>query len=209
LDPADPTVTQERISTRMLLEDTVQAIREADLERRRRVAERRRLRRPVVRVDQILQELEEIHLRGGIKVPAVTIAKIERLLETLPPECPTAFPLRTTITRVMDHLYAIQDCLLSRKDVGRASLQVQDMALHPAAVDQAGAEVPLGVDPVQRRDRMHAQPAALAHLVAVEDLEDELVARLPQHNVMVRVFVDADSDADAVNRAARRVLVPS
>jgi hypothetical protein len=123
----------------MLLEDTVQAIREADLERRRRLAERRRLHRPVARVDQILQELEEIHLRGGIKVPAVTIAKIERLLETLPPECPTEFPLRTTITRVMDHLYAIQDCLLSRKDVGRASLQVQDMELDQLERDEEGS----------------------------------------------------------------------
>lgn len=113
----------------MLLEDTVQAIREADEARRRRVAERRRLRRPVARVDELLQELEEIHLQGGKKVPAATIIKIERMLETLPAECPTEFPLRTTITRVMDRLYAIQDCLLSRKDEERVMLQVQDMAL--------------------------------------------------------------------------------
>jgi hypothetical protein len=113
----------------MLLEDTVQAIREADLQRRRRLAERRRLRRPVVLVDLILQELEEIHLRGGIKVPAATIDRIERLLPTLPPECQSEFPLRTTITRVMDHLYAIQDCLLSRKNVERIKLQLQDVAL--------------------------------------------------------------------------------
>jgi hypothetical protein len=123
----------------MLLEDTVQAIRKADLERRRRLAERRRLRRPVARVDQILQELEEIHLRGGIKVPAATIAKIERLLETLPPECCTEFPLRTTITRVMDHLYAVQDCLLTLKDVQRASLQVQDMELERVEPDEEGS----------------------------------------------------------------------
>jgi HD superfamily phosphohydrolase len=38
---------------------------------------------------------------------------------------------------------------------------------------------------------------------------DELVARLPQHNVIVRVFVDDDAQADAVNSAARRVLIPS
>ncbi|MFY9615207.1 MAG: hypothetical protein WAT58_07375 [Candidatus Dormiibacterota bacterium] len=123
----------------MLLEDTVQAIREADRERRRRLAERRRLRRPVARVDEILQELEEIHLRGGIKVPAATIAKIERLLETLPPECRTEFPLRTTITRVMDRLYAIQDCLLTRKDERRATLQVQDMELEQVEPDEEGS----------------------------------------------------------------------
>jgi hypothetical protein len=123
----------------MLLEDTVQAIREADRERRRRLAERRRLRRPVAKVDEILQELEEIHLRGGIKVPAATIAKIERLLETLPPECRTEFPLRTTITRVMDRLYAIQDCLLTRKDQRRATLQVQDMELEQVEPDEEGS----------------------------------------------------------------------
>ena len=123
----------------MLLEDTVEAIREADRERRRRLAERRRLRRPVVKVDQILQELEEIHLRGGIKVPAATIVKIERLLETLPPECQTEFPLRTTITRVMDRLYAIQDCLLTRKDQRRATLQVQDMELEHLEPDEEGS----------------------------------------------------------------------
>ncbi|HEV3234532.1 MAG TPA: hypothetical protein VG329_08290 [Candidatus Dormibacteraeota bacterium] len=123
----------------MLLEDTVQAIREADRERRRRLAERRRLRRPVAKVDEILQELEEIHLRGGIKVPAATIAKIERLLETLPPECRTEFPLRTTITRVMDRLYAIQDCLLTRKDGRRATLQVQDMELEQVEPDEEGS----------------------------------------------------------------------
>src|SRR5437899_8563725 len=124
----------------MLLEDTVQAIREADRQRRNRLAERRRLRRPVVLVDQLLQELEEIQLRGGIKVPAATIARIERLLETLPPECQTEFPLRTTITRVMDRLYAIQDCLLTRKDTARQHLQREDMELEqlePGEADSA------------------------------------------------------------------------
>ncbi|MEA2647100.1 MAG: hypothetical protein QOE92_2183 [Chloroflexota bacterium] len=122
----------------MLLEDTVRAIREADVQRRRRLAEDRRLRRPVQQVDEILHELEEIHLRGGIKVPAATITRIEQLLTTLPPECNTGFPLRTTITRVMDHLYGVQDCLLSRKDQGRAVLQLEDSALEQLDPDPPG-----------------------------------------------------------------------
>jgi hypothetical protein len=112
----------------MPLEDTIRAIRQADGERRRKLAELRRLRRPVAMVDEILQELEEIHLRGGIKVPALMITRIEELLRTLPEECRTEFPLRTTITRVMDHLYSIQDTLLSRKDQRRARLQQIDSA---------------------------------------------------------------------------------
>jgi HD superfamily phosphohydrolase len=38
---------------------------------------------------------------------------------------------------------------------------------------------------------------------------DELVARLPQHDAIVRVFVDDERATGAVNAAARRVLVPS
>jgi hypothetical protein len=115
--------------TKVLLEDTAKAIRDAEDQRRRRVAEQKVLRRPVSQVDQILQELEEIHLRGGIKVPAAVILRIERLLETLPADCRTEFPLRTTITRVMDNLYDIQDRLLSRKDRSRKLLQAQDVEL--------------------------------------------------------------------------------
>jgi hypothetical protein len=113
----------------MPIEDTARAIREADERRRRRLAQQRRLRRPVEQVDRILEELEEIHLRGGIKVPAAMIQRIERLLETLPADCPTEFPLRTTIVRVMDNLYAIQDRLLTRKDTTRTVLQAEDRAL--------------------------------------------------------------------------------
>jgi hypothetical protein len=110
----------------MPIEETARAIREAEERRRRRLAEQRRLRRPVEQVDRILQELEEIHLRGGIKVPAVMIRRIERLLAELPADCRAEFPLRTTIVRVMDHLYAIQDRLLSRKDRSRKRLQAED-----------------------------------------------------------------------------------
>ena len=112
----------------MLIEDTARAIREAEDQRRRRLAQQLRLRRPVQQVDEILQDLEEVHLQGGIKVPVAIIARIEQLLETLPVDCRTEFPLRTTIVRVMDRLYAIQDLLLSRKDQTRIRLQAQDRA---------------------------------------------------------------------------------
>lgn len=126
----DPCATPARIwLTKVLLEDTAKAIRDAEDQRRRRDAEQKLLRRPVSQVDQILQELEEIHLRGGIKVPAAMILQIEQLLETLPADCRTEFPLRTTITRVMDNLYDIQDRLLSRKDRSRKLLQAQDVEL--------------------------------------------------------------------------------
>jgi hypothetical protein len=121
----------------MLLEDTARAIRDAEEQRRRRVAAQRRLRRPVSQVDQILAELEEIHLQGGIKVPATMILRIEQLLATLPPECRRQFPLRTTITRVMDNLYDIQDRLLTLKDRSRELLRAQDVELdHDVELDR-------------------------------------------------------------------------
>jgi hypothetical protein len=113
----------------MPIEETARAIREAEERRRLLLAEQRRLRRPVEQVDRILQQLEEIHLRGGIKVPAAMIERIEHLLETLPADCRMDFPLRTTIVRVMDNLYAIQDRLLSRKDSTRRLLQAEDHKL--------------------------------------------------------------------------------
>src|SRR5258708_4479920 len=113
----------------MLLEDTARAIRDAEEQRRRRLDAQRRLRRPVSQVDQVLAELEEIHLRGGIKVPAAMILRIEQLLETLPPECRRQFPLRTTITRVMDNLYDIQDRLLTMKNRSRELLRAEDVEM--------------------------------------------------------------------------------
>jgi hypothetical protein len=113
----------------MQLEDTVRVIHEAESRRRRRLLELQRMKRPVQQVDEILQELEELHLRGGIKVPALMITRIEQLLSSLPAECRAEFPLRTTITRVMDNLYAVEDCLLSRKDRRRAELQSLDSDL--------------------------------------------------------------------------------
>jgi hypothetical protein len=111
------------------LEDTVRAIHQAERERQRRLAERWRLRRPVAELDAILVELEELHLRGWIKVPAAMITRIEAFLASLAPDCRAEFPLRTTIVRVMDNLYAVQDRLLSRKDRRREAIMLQDLDL--------------------------------------------------------------------------------
>jgi hypothetical protein len=124
----------------MLLEDTIKAIRAAERARRLRMAERRRLLRPVAQLDQILVELEELHLNGGIKLPAAMITRIEGFMRSLPAECHHDFPLRTTITRVMDSLYTVQDCLLSRKDRGRLGLQAMDSTLEePMEQDHSAA----------------------------------------------------------------------
>lgn len=108
------------------IEDTVRAIRQVEAERYRRMEEKRRLALPVARLDAIINELEKMHLRGGIKVSAVMIRRIELFLAEVPADCRHEFPLRTTITRVMDNLYLVQDRLLSRKDYRRERLRSLD-----------------------------------------------------------------------------------
>jgi hypothetical protein len=108
------------------IEDTVRAIRQAEVERSRRAEAKRRLALPIARIDAIIEELERMHLRGGIKVSAVMMARIEQFLGELPSDCRHEFPLRTTITRVMDNLYLVEDRLLSRKVDNREHLRGLD-----------------------------------------------------------------------------------
>ena len=110
----------------MQIEDTVRAIRAAEAERLNRIAEKRRREQPVVRLDAILEELEKMHLRGNIKVSVEMIGRIERFLMEIPEDFRHEFPLRTTITRVMDNLYLILDQLLSHKDVSREQFRRLD-----------------------------------------------------------------------------------
>lgn len=110
----------------MQIEDTVRAIRQAEAELYRRAEEKRLLARPIAALDAIIEELERMHLRGGIKVTAVMITRIEQFLGELPADCLHEFPLRTTIARVMDNLYLVEDRLLSRKIYERETLRRLD-----------------------------------------------------------------------------------
>jgi hypothetical protein len=113
----------------MQIEDTVRAIRAAEADRRRRLTAERRRSEPVAQLDAILEELEKMHLRGNIKVSVEMMGRIERFLETVPADCRHEFPLRTTITRVMDNLYVVLDQLLSRKDRRREHFRRLDADL--------------------------------------------------------------------------------
>ncbi|HEV1997819.1 MAG TPA: hypothetical protein VGR61_06785 [Candidatus Dormibacteraeota bacterium] len=123
----------------MQIEDTVRAIRAAEVERLRRIAEKRGRERPVVKLDAILEELERMHLRGNIKVSVEMMARIERFLEEIPEEFRHEFPLRTTITRVMDNLYLILDRLLSHKDMSREHFRRLDQDLEERGRDDYSA----------------------------------------------------------------------
>jgi hypothetical protein len=84
--------------------------------------------RQVVQVDRLLEDLEQLHLRGYVRVPDPLVARIEAFLRTLPEESRRDFPVRTRITRVLDELFEVQDSLLSIKVVGRQRLLAEESA---------------------------------------------------------------------------------
>jgi len=99
--------------------------RRMQLEERRR-EERRRAELPVRSIDALLAELEELHLTGRKRVPENFDARLEDLTATLPDDCRTELRSRITIVHLMDQLYAIQDCLLSRRKSGRREPRADD-----------------------------------------------------------------------------------
>jgi hypothetical protein len=92
----------------------------AEIRRRMQTEQQRREQRrlaelPVRTIDALLAELEELHLAGRKRVPETFDTRLERLNTTLPEDCRSQLRSRITIVHLMDRLYAIQDCLLSRR----------------------------------------------------------------------------------------------
>jgi hypothetical protein len=102
------------------LERTLEDIRAAEAERE--------LTRPqgvpwaayVARLDNLIDELETLHLEGGIRVPNRMVLRLAAFMERLPAECRHNFALRTRIIYVLDDLFEVQDRLLDLKVPGRA-----------------------------------------------------------------------------------------
>lgn len=88
--------------------------------RRRRLedAARRRAERPIRIIDDLLAELEELHLAGRKRVPDSLDARLVALNAELPAELRRDLRSRITIVHLMDRLYEIQDGLLQRKSSG-------------------------------------------------------------------------------------------
>jgi len=111
----------------------------AEIRRRMRHEEHRReLRRradlPVRAIDSMLAELEELHLAGRKRVPDTLDDRLERLSDAIPADCRRELRSRITIVHLMDRLYSIQDCLLSRRVArGRVELLAEDDFLPQAS----------------------------------------------------------------------------
>lgn len=85
--------------------------------RRRRLedAARRRAVRPIRVIDELLAELEELHLAGRKRVPDSLDDRLMALNAGLPEALRRELRSRITIVHLMDRLYEIQDALLQRK----------------------------------------------------------------------------------------------
>ena len=79
----------------------------------RRRAEAARLRHLIRAVDQVLEEIEEVNLRGGKTVPVVIRERAVELMAAATGERPERVPTRGN--RLLDSLYDAQERLLRRK----------------------------------------------------------------------------------------------
>jgi hypothetical protein len=118
-----------------MLADAIRDIQVAAVARQGAQRERARLARPMQELDVLLTELEDLHLAGRQRVPAAWGPRLEALGALIPDGCRRVVPPRTTIGRLMDALYEMQDCLLDRRDARRPSLRACDAAADGTSVD--------------------------------------------------------------------------
>jgi len=77
-------------------------------------------------MDGFIDELERLHLRGGLRVPSTTAGRLASFLGSLPADCQSDFAIRTRITYVLEGLFEVQDRLLDLKVPGRTAMSAQD-----------------------------------------------------------------------------------
>ncbi len=109
-----------------MLAEAVREIQIAEIAWRRARARHARFAHPIRQIDSLIAQLEELHLAGLHRVPAAWAPQLQALLASVPVDCRRPFPLRTTISRLMNVLYEMQDCLLDRRDARRQAYREQD-----------------------------------------------------------------------------------
>ncbi len=111
-----------------MLAEAIREIQVAEVAWQRTQRERARLARPVQEIDVLLTELEDLHLAGRQRVPASWGPRLEGLLGLMPEDCRRPVPPRTTIARMMDALYEMQDRVLDHRDAERQVFRAHDAA---------------------------------------------------------------------------------
>lgn len=115
-----------------LLAQTNATIRDAERRHRELQAHRDRLRRPVALIDRMLQDLEELNLRGQKRVPLAFEPRLEQLLELLAASPAAAaqrenLKVKIGISKLMDALFAIQEAFFTERHGQTVELNGDDL----------------------------------------------------------------------------------
>src|SRR5260370_18027471 len=104
-----------------LLAQTNAYIRDAEQQHRDLKARQDQVRRPIQLIDRLLQELEEMNLKGMKRVPTSYEARLEQILTLVSPIA--AMPdqvgnikVKVGITKLMDALLAVEERLFSQRN---------------------------------------------------------------------------------------------
>lgn len=103
-----------------LLAQTNANIRDAEQQHRERKARQDRIRRPIQLIDRLLEELEELNLKGFKRVPTAYEPRLEEILRLLGPMEPIQDQLanikvKVGIAKLMDALFAVEEALFTER----------------------------------------------------------------------------------------------
>ena len=123
-----------------LLAQTNAYIRDAERQHKDFKARQDEVRRPIQLIDQLLQELEELNLKGFKRVPMAYEPRLEEILRLVSP-MPTLtedlanIKVKVGISKLMDALFAVEEALFTERHGPPvdADLQPYDNALFSAA----------------------------------------------------------------------------
>ncbi len=103
-----------------LLAQTNAYIRDAEQQHRDLKARQDKVRRPVQLIDRLLQELEEMNLKGMKRVPTSYEPRLEEILALVNPigsmpDQLANIKVKVGITKLMDALFAVEEALFAER----------------------------------------------------------------------------------------------
>ncbi|HEY9287821.1 MAG TPA: hypothetical protein VIT43_07345 [Candidatus Dormibacteraeota bacterium] len=103
-----------------LLAQTNAYIRDAERQYRDRKAHQDQIRRPIGLIDRLLQELEEMNLKGMKRVPVSYEPRLEEILGLVGPMPSVAsemanIKVKVGIGKLMDALFALEEALFTQR----------------------------------------------------------------------------------------------
>ncbi len=103
-----------------LLAQTNAYIRDAEQQHRDLKARQDKVRRPIQLIDRLLQELEEMNLKGMKRVPTSYEPRLEEILVLVSPigsmpDQLANIKVKVGITKLMDALFAVEEALFTER----------------------------------------------------------------------------------------------